>query len=130
MDPAEFEKLVDEGVALIPKQFRDKLDNVVIFTALYPTLEQQRKIDLRPGWTLFGLYEGVPIPKRGSSYAMVLPDKITIFQGPIQNAAGGDPERMRVIVKNTVWHEIAHHFGMNEKEVRAAEARRAEESQE
>lgn len=130
MDPAEFEKLVDEGVNLIPRQFREKLDNVAIFTDLYPTLEQQRKIDLRPGWTLFGLYEGVPLTKRGSSYAMVPPDRITIFQGPIQNAAGGNPEVIRTIVRNTVWHEIAHHFGMNEKEVREAEAKRTRRSQE
>jgi len=126
MNPVDFEKLVDEGVALIPQQFRDKLDNVAIFTAFNPTFEQQRKINLRPGWTLFGLYEGIPIPRRGTGYAMVLPDRITIFQNPIQNAAGGDPEIMRTIVKNTVWHEIAHHFGMNEKEVREAEARRAQ----
>lgn len=124
MELAEFEKLVYEGVQLIPQKFRDRLDNVAIFTARYPTYEQQQKVNLRPGWTLFGLYEGVPIPKRGSNYAMVLPDRITIFQEPIVLAAAGDPEKVRSIVKNTVWHEIAHHFGMNEKEVREAERRR------
>jgi predicted Zn-dependent protease with MMP-like domain len=124
LEQTEFEKLVQEGIELIPIEFRQKLDNVAIFVAPYPSFEQQRKINLRAGWTLFGLYEGVPLTKRGTNYVMAMPDRITIFQGPIQNATQGDPERMREIVKNTVWHEIAHHFGMNEDEVREAERKR------
>lgn len=127
MEQIEFEKLVEEGVALIPKYFRDKLDNVAIFVTFYPTLEQQRKVNLRKGWTLFGLYEGIPLTKRGSNYVMTVPDKITIFQDPIENASRGNPDIMRIIVKNTVWHEIAHHFGMSEEEVREAERRRNQE---
>lgn len=127
MEQIEFEKLVEEGVALIPKYFRDKLDNVAIFVTFYPTLEQQRKVNLRKGWTLFGLYEGIPLTKRGSNYVMTVPDKITIFQGSIENASRGNPDIMRIIVKNTVWHEIAHHFGMSEEEVREAERRRNQE---
>ncbi|MCA9379786.1 metallopeptidase family protein [Candidatus Dojkabacteria bacterium] len=124
MNQSEFEKLVEQGIEQIPLEFRQKLDNVAIFVSPYPSMEQQRKINLRAGWTLFGLYEGVPLTKRGSGYAMAMPDRITVFQGPIQNATQGDPERMREIVKNTVWHEIAHHFGMNEDEVREAEKKR------
>jgi len=66
----------------------------------------------------------VPLTKRGTNYAMAMPDRITIFQGPIQNATRGDVNRMREIVRNTVWHEIAHHFGMDENEVREAERKR------
>jgi predicted Zn-dependent protease with MMP-like domain len=124
MDQTEFEKLVQEGIEQIPLEFRQKLDNVAIFVSEYPSPEQQRKINLRHGWTLFGLYEGVPLTKRGNNYAMAMPDRITIFQGPIQNATQGDLDRMREIVKNTVWHEIAHHFGMDEDEVREAERKR------
>ncbi len=124
MDQTEFEKLVQEGIEQIPLEFRQKLDNVAIFVSPYPSPDQQRKINLRAGWTLFGLYEGVPLTKRGTNYAMAMPDRITIFQGPIQNATRGDVNRMREIVRNTVWHEIAHHFGMDENEVREAERKR------
>ena len=71
---------------------------------------------------IFGLYEGMPQTKRGP-YGQVLPDKITIFKGPIEKAASSE-EEIRKIVKNTVWHEIAHHFGMDEKRVREAERRK------
>ncbi len=124
MDPEEFQKIVDDSVELIPEEFKEKLDNVAIFTADYPSFEQQKKINLRRGWTLFGLYEGVPLPKRGNNYAMVLPDRITIFRIPILQRAEGNSERAKKIVKNTIWHEIAHHFGMNEREVREAENNR------
>lgn len=124
MDTVDFEKLVDEGLEKIPLEFREKLDNVAIFVAWEPSYEQRRKMALRDGMTLFGLYEGVPQPKRGSGYVMAVPDKITIFQNPIQTYARGKIDIMREMVKNTVWHEIAHHFGMNEEEVRAAEERR------
>ncbi|HRN86909.1 MAG TPA: metallopeptidase family protein [Candidatus Dojkabacteria bacterium] len=124
MDQSEFEQLVKKGIEEIPLEFRQKLDNVAIFVSPYPNHEQQMKINLRPGWTLFGLYEGVPLTKRGTNYAMAMPDRITIFQGPIQNATRGDVDRMRDVVKNTVWHEIAHHFGMDENEVREAERKR------
>ena len=76
---------------------------------------------LRSDMTLFGLYEGVPRTKRGSGYSFVLPDKITIFQKPIEEAAR-DEEHLRRIVRDTVWHEFAHHFGIEEGRVRAIEA--------
>jgi predicted Zn-dependent protease with MMP-like domain len=119
----EFEKMVDAGIAAIPKRFLQKLDNVSIVIEDEPTLAQKEKLHLRRGWTLFGLYEGVPQTKRGVYYGSVLPDKITIFRKPIIESAR-DMEHIKEIVKNTVWHEIAHHFGMNEEEVRRSDARR------
>lgn len=119
----EFEKLVEKGIKAIPKRFLEKLDNVAIIVEDEPAPAQFKKLNLRHGWTLFGLYEGVPQARRGSHYGGVLPDKITIFQKPIENAAGGEAD-IREIVKNTVWHEIAHHFGMDESRVRQAEARK------
>lgn len=78
---------------------------------------------LQHKWQLFGLYEGVPLPKRGQNYAGVLPDKITLFRQPILEYSGNN-EQLRRIIENVVWHEIAHYFGMNEEEVRTAEKRR------
>ncbi len=119
----EFEKLVNQGIKAIPDKFLRKLKNVAIVLEDEPTLTQKKKLNIRQGWTLFGLYEGVPQSERGSNYTAVLPDKITIFQKPIEAEAKNE-EEIKEMVKNTVWHEIAHHFGMNEVQVRQAEARR------
>jgi predicted Zn-dependent protease with MMP-like domain len=129
MTDEEFEQLVNEGMKAIPKKFLDLMDNVAVTIEDAPTYAQMRKNHLQPGWTLFGLYEGVPRTKRGPSYAGVLPDKITIFRGPIEQAAlasgGADAEAaIKEIVKRTVWHEIAHHFGLDEAGVRKAEKNR------
>ena len=119
----EFEKIVDAGIAAIPERFLKLLDNVTIVVEDEPSLAQKEKFHLRHGWTLFGLYEGIPQSKRGDHYTSVVPDKITIFQKPIENAAK-DLEDMEAIVRNTVWHEIAHYFGLDEEHVREAERRR------
>ncbi len=120
MTREEFKQLVNEGVKAIPQKFLDKLSNVAMVVEDEPTQEQLKKNHVRRGWTLFGLYEGVPQTVRGSSYGWVLPDKITIFQKPIEESTH-TPEEIKEIVKDTVWHEIAHHFGMNEVEVRGRE---------
>lgn len=119
-----FEKLVEEGIELVPKKFLAMLENVAIVIEDEPTAEQKRKLKLRKDDLLFGLYEGVPQTKRGPNYGMVLPDKITIFQKPIESVADSD-EEIKQIVKNTVWHEIAHHFGSSEEGVRLAERKRS-----
>jgi predicted Zn-dependent protease with MMP-like domain len=119
----EFGKIVDEGIRAIPEKFLSLIDNVAIVVEDQPSEEQKEKFHLRHGWTLFGLYEGIPQSKRGNHYSSVVPDKITIFQKPIENAAK-NLEDMKAIVKNTVWHEIAHYFGLNEEEVHQAEMRR------
>lgn len=125
MTREEFEQLVNQGLAAIPQKFLDLLDNVAIVIEDQPTVQQGRKLKLRRGWTLFGLYEGVPQLRRGVNYTAVLPDKITIFQKPIEQAAG-TPADVAEIVRNTVWHELAHHFGMDEREVRNAERKRSD----
>jgi predicted Zn-dependent protease with MMP-like domain len=119
----EFEKIVEEGIKAIPEMFLRKLNNVAIVVEDEPTPAQKKKLNIHPNWTLFGLYEGIPQAKRGINYSAVLPDKITIFQKPIEDEARGE-EDIKEMVKNTVWHEIAHHFGMNEARVRLAEAKR------
>ena len=122
MDQARFEEIVNEGIESIPQEFLDKLNNVAVTIEDEPTFYQKARAGLRHGFSLFGLYEGISQDRRGN-YNAVLPDKITIFQNPILRASR-DEEDVREIVKNTVWHEIAHHFGMNEVEVRRAEAKR------
>ncbi|HEC66746.1 MAG TPA: metallopeptidase family protein [bacterium] len=117
-----FEKLVQEGVAAIPKKYLDHLENVAIVIGDDPTPHQRRKLRLRPHMSLFGLYEGIPQIKR-MNYSGVIPDKITIFKNPMLRRFR-TLEGIRHRVKMTVWHEIAHHFGLNEREVREAERKR------
>ncbi len=119
----DFEEIVHEGIRAIPEKFLKLLDNVDVVVDDEPSLAQRRKMRLRSDMTLFGLYEGVPRTKRGSGYSFVLPDKITIFQRPIEDAAR-DIEHLKKIVRDTVWHEIAHHFGIEERRVRAIESAR------
>ena len=117
----QFEQLVKEGIDAIDEKFLAKLKNVEIAIEDDPTPFQLEKLKLR-GALLFGLYEGVPLTKR-EQYGQVLPDKITIFKNPIEKVFFR-PEDIKKAVKDTVWHEIAHHFGMDEKQVRQAERKR------
>jgi predicted Zn-dependent protease with MMP-like domain len=119
MDREKFEQLVRQGIEAIPKRFLEKLDNVDIVIEDEPTEEQMRKLKIGKGAKLLGLYEGVPRTKR-RHYSWVLPDKITLFKKPIEEGAFND-EQVKEMVKKTVWHEIAHHFGMDEERVRRAE---------
>ena len=123
LNRADFEKSVKEGISAIPEKFLRKLDNVAIVIEDEPTSAQKKKLNIRSSLMLLGLYEGVPKAKRGANYNAVLPDKITIFQKPIIEEAR-DEKDLKEIVKNTVWHEIAHHFGMSEVQVRQAEIKR------
>jgi len=119
----EFEEIVKDGIKAIPEKFLQKLKNVAIIISDEPTLAQKNKLNIHADWTLYGLYEGVPQLERGANYSAILPDKITIFQNPIETAAENEKD-IKEMVKNTVWHEIAHHFGMNEIQVRQVEARK------
>jgi len=121
MKQEEFEQLVGEGIDLIDEKFLQRLKNVEIVIEDVPTSFQLEKINLR-GELLLGLYEGIPLTQR-QSYGQVLPDKITIFKNSIEQLYS-NPEDIKKAVKDTVWHEIAHHFGLNEKEVRTAEKKR------
>lgn len=118
MTKEDFEKIVQEGIGQIPEKFLKKLENVDIVIEDEPDFYQLQNLKSR-GMRLFGLYQGVPQTKR-YHYGEVLPDKITIFQKPIEEVARSENE-IREIVKNTVWHEIAHHFGMDEEQIKKAE---------
>ena len=115
----DFEKIVKEAILDVPEKFLKMLSNVEIVIEENPNREQLKKLQLQKRHALFGLYEGVPKTKRWS-YVQVLPDKITIFQKPIEMASSSE-EEIKKVVKNVVWHEIAHHFGIDEKRVRTLE---------
>lgn len=110
-----FEEYARRGILKIPKKFRDLTENVAIVIEERPALG--------PHGLLLGLYEGVPRPAR-SHYTNVLPDKITLFKNHIEQYAAQTGQAVEKVVADTIWHEIAHHFGLDEREVRARERRR------
>ena len=123
MNQKEFEKLVEEGIAAIPERFQKLLNNVAIVTQDEPTAEQRKELELRDDEMLFGLYEGVPQTAWGRNEGMSMPDKITIFMRATLESAR-NAEEVRTIVRDTVWHEIAHHFGIDEDRVEELERKR------
>ena len=116
----EFENMINSGIARLPKLYQDNLNNVGFVIADEPTAEQREELKLRCNETLFGLYQGIPLTKRGSGYNLVLPDKITIFKLPIV-AASRSMEDIAEHVRHTVWHEIAHYYGLNHTQIHKLE---------
>ena len=120
MEFTEFERLVFKAVDELPQEFREKLDNVDILVEDLPSRHQIDRLRLRSPLQLLGLYEGVPAIKRGSGYSMVPPDKITLFKKSIENKCrvSGNIERE---IGKVLRHEIAHHFGFDERTLRRIE---------
>ena len=114
MRRVRFEHLVRRALAGLPEPIRQRLSNIDIVIRRYPTRADRRQAGLGPRDTLYGFYQGVPLTERGSSYNLVLPDKITIFQGPLE-ADFADDEELVQEVRITVLHEIAHHLGLSEE---------------
>ena len=112
MTPNEFDQIVERALRRIPWRFRKRLENVVIVVEPEPP---------RPG--LLGLYHGRPLTHRSVGESFAMPDQITIYQGPHERMSRS-PEQLEQMVADTVWHEIAHYFGMDEARVRRAERRR------
>jgi len=115
---AEFEDLVDEALENLPPFFRDKMDNVAILVAPWPTRSELDGARVGPGGTLLGLYQGIPLTQRNQGYNLVAPDTITLYQGPIEQTAQGDPEAIRHWVRHVFLHELAHHFGISDDRLR------------
>jgi len=113
MDRERFRWLVAQAVDSLPEEFRTKLENIDVVMEDWPTQAQMAEAGLRRGQTLLGLYQGVPLTKRGSHYGLVPPDKITIFQKPIEAECRHDAEVIAEI-QRVVRHEIAHHFGIGD----------------
>ena len=113
MNRERFERLVARVVEMLPEEFLDRLENVAVLVQNYPTSTQLAKAKVRRNDTLLGLYEGVPLTKRGVHYNLVTPDKITIFQKPIESMCRNEAE-ITAEIQRVVQHEIAHHFGIGE----------------
>ena len=105
----DFEQWVEEALASLPRELREYMSNVAI------VLEDEPP----PGQPLLCLYQGLPLTRRGSWYAGVPPDKITIYRGPLERHYGADPARLRREVQRVVLHEVAHHFGISDERLRA-----------
>lgn len=106
----------------LPQEYITRLNNVVVVYEDDPTPEQREKLKLRCNQSLFGLYEGIPMTKRGSGYNLVLPDKITIFKNPIL-ANSSNLLEFKQQVKHTLWHEIAHFYGLDHDRIHKLESK-------
>jgi predicted Zn-dependent protease with MMP-like domain len=115
----EFEKLVARAVERLPPKFLARLQNVEVVIESRPSHDELAQAGVEPGGTLLGLYQGVPQTERGSWYGSVLPDRIVVYQRPIEEVAGTLRE-IRRQVRITLMHEIGHHFGLDEDELSEA----------
>ena len=126
MDHAQFEKLAVKGYENLPEWVRARIKNVALLIEDEPSSEDRIQEGLGDDETLLGLYKGIPLSARGEFYGvgMTMPDTITLYRLPILEAAEQDKKTVEDVVAETIWHEFAHHFGMNEQEVREREAER------
>jgi predicted Zn-dependent protease with MMP-like domain len=122
MDRERFERLVTKAVQDLPGEFVAKLDNVDVVVQDFPTIGQLRSSRVGHRYSLLGLYEGVPQTRRGRHYGLVPPDKITIFQKPIEATCRDDGE-ITTEIQRVVRHEIAHHFGISDARLQQIEGR-------
>lgn len=116
----QFEQLINESMDELPQEYIKGLKNVAVTYDDEPTPEQREKLKLTCHQTLYGLYEGIPLTKRNGSYSMVLPDKITIFKLPMLHTSQNLAE-LKKQVKHTLWHEIAHYYGLDHDRIHALE---------
>lgn len=116
----QFENLVSQAIDNIPQKYYKHIDNLAFVVEAEPSAQQRNELKLHCHQTLFGLYQGVPLNRRSANYSLVIPDKITIFKKPILVLAN-DIESARKIVNNTVWHEVAHYFGLDHQRIHQLE---------
>ena len=114
MTRRQFEALVERGLRRLPRKFKDKLANIAVVVEDWPDDETLADLGIEPPDTLYGLYRGVDLTHRDSSYGNVLPDTVTIYQGPIEEDCA-DEEEMAELVRETVVHEIGHYFGLDDE---------------
>ena len=108
MTESEFEENLQAALASLPDDLRASMSNVAVVVEDEPP----------EGLPLLGLYQGIPLTRRSSAYGGVLPDKITIYSGPLERLYGDDPERLRREIRRVVLHEVAHHFGISDDRLR------------
>jgi predicted Zn-dependent protease with MMP-like domain len=115
-----FERLVERALRKLPRRFREKLANIVVVVEDWADDETLEEMGIEPPDTLYGLYRGVDLTHRDSSYGNVLPDTITIYQGPIEEDCA-TVEEMAEVVRDTVMHELGHYFGLDDEQLHEIE---------
>ena len=121
MTRARFEKLVVEAVTLIPKRFRREMKNLALVVEAEPSEDLLEEMEIEPPDSLYGLYQGTPLPERTWGFGNALPDRITIFQRPIEEDCDGDEDEVRAVIGETLIHEVGHYFGLSEEEIEEIE---------
>jgi predicted Zn-dependent protease with MMP-like domain len=120
MTRKEFERLVEFALKSIPKRFRDSMQNIAVVVEDEPSPELLAEMEIEEGDSLYGLFQGTPLTERNWSDGSRMPDRISIYQKPIDEDAEDDEDRL-VIVVETVIHEFGHYFGLSEEEIEAIE---------
>ena len=122
MKRQSFERLVQEALGTIPQRFRRAMKNVAIVVEDEPALDLLEEMEIEPPDTLLGLYQGIPLTERRWDYGNALPDRILLFQGPLERASDDD-EDLVVAIGETLIHEVGHYFGLSEEEIEEIEER-------
>jgi predicted Zn-dependent protease with MMP-like domain len=122
MTREKFEKLVVEAMALIPKRFRLEMKNIAVVVEDEPSAELLDEMEIEPPDSLYGLYQGTPLPERTWGYGNTLPDRVTLFRKPIEEDSEDDDE-VRAVIGETLIHEVGHYFGLSEEEIEEIEER-------
>ena len=122
MNRATFEQLVADALKGIPRRFRKALDNLAIVVEDEPSPDLLEEMEIEPPDTLLGLYQGTPLTERHWGYGNTLPDRVLLFQGPLERASD-DEDDLVVAIAETLIHEIGHYFGMSEEEIEEIEER-------
>ena len=122
MTRERFERLVAEAITLIPRRFRREMKNLALVVEEEPSPTLLDEMEIEPPDSLYGLYQGVPLPERSWSHGNHLPDKITLFQRPIEEDCEDDDE-IRAVIGETLIHEVGHYFGLSEEEIEEIEER-------
>jgi len=120
MNRHDFQNLVAEAVQTIPQKFRDAMQNIAIVIEDEPSLETLQEVGIEPPDTLLGLYQGTPLTERQWAHGNILPDKITLFQFPIEDESE-DEDDLVVAIGETLIHEVGHYFGLSEEEIEEIE---------
>jgi predicted Zn-dependent protease with MMP-like domain len=122
MHREQFERLVAEAIALIPRRFRREMKNLALVVEDEPSADLLREMEIEPPDSLYGLYQGTPLPERSWTHGNNLPDKITLFQRPIEHDCD-DEDEVRGVIGETLIHEVGHYFGLSEEEIEEIEER-------
>ena len=122
MTRSEFESLVTDALRLVPRRFRKAISNLAIVVEDEPSADLLADLDIEPPETLLGLYQGTPLTERRWDYGNALPDRILLFQGPLERSSD-DKEDLVVAISETLIHEIGHYFGMSEEQIEEIEER-------